>query len=164
MQKRLRDRWADHKSDFKKWQKGVHCNLAIYPYFEKYQIENFKMILIKEYKVADTKQLRAYEQLWMNKIINCNKQNAISFLLTKHYDRVRNTTEEAKTARREYYHRDVEKSRAYDRQRYPKRKERMLEQSKLRVICKCGTNVCKGALTRHMKSQIHLNKLQALTG
>lgn len=64
----LRDRWRQHKSDFNRYLDGKHGGISIYPYFEEYNIENFKMILIKEYEVVDRQHLEMYEQLWVNRL------------------------------------------------------------------------------------------------
>ncbi len=60
----LKIRWNHHKNTTSK------C--CIGEYFDKYGIDKFKIILIKEYEVfvetqKDNKQLRAYEQIWINK-------------------------------------------------------------------------------------------------
>jgi hypothetical protein len=76
----LKQRWSEHKKAFKKYLDGKKNGVAIYPYFKEHGIENFKMILVKEYQVCDKKQLEAYEQLWMNKTKCCNKQGAVNYL------------------------------------------------------------------------------------
>ena len=78
----LRHRWQSHKSDYKKYLNGGR-ECAIYPYFEQYGIENFKMIKIKDYIVyaenkKDHKHLSAYEQLWINKLKCVNKNAAFN--------------------------------------------------------------------------------------
>ena len=69
----LRDRFYHHKNSF---INNKNKKLSLYPYFEKYSIENFKIFLIKEYKVCDKKHLEVYEQLWMNNFKNINKIKA----------------------------------------------------------------------------------------
>ena len=64
---------------------------CIFDYFEKYGIENFKIILIKSYNVVrthqkDHKHLHAYELLWINKTKNCcNKLLTFNPLLFNKY-------------------------------------------------------------------------------
>tara|TARA_R110000868_G_scaffold188422_1_gene431167 strand:+ start:4 stop:486 length:483 start_codon:yes stop_codon:yes gene_type:complete len=57
----LRNKWYYH---------GKQNGCSIYPYFEEFGIDNFKIFLIKEYKVYDRKHLLMYEQLYINKL-NC---------------------------------------------------------------------------------------------
>ena len=64
----LRNRWQIHKRQFE----TKRVSLSIHPFFEKYGIDDFKLLLIKEYEVCaennkDRKHLDAYEQLWINK-------------------------------------------------------------------------------------------------
>lgn len=72
----LRQRWQTHKTEFKKNKSST----TIQKYFKKYGIENFKIILIKEYQVVDKYHLRAYEQLWINKLKSINKASTFGLL------------------------------------------------------------------------------------
>jgi len=74
----LRDRWRIHKDRFTQYKKNSSRNLSIHTYFEKYGIENFKIILIKEYEVEDRNHLESKEQLWINKIKCINIQSAFN--------------------------------------------------------------------------------------
>ena len=72
----VRFRWQRHKRDY---NSGIR--ISIYDYFDCYDIENFKCIRIKNYKVycesnRTSKQLLAYEQLWINKTNCINKNKA----------------------------------------------------------------------------------------
>ena len=81
----LKLRWSLHK-------KTSNCSIG--EYFDEYGKDKFKIILIKEYVVyaenqKDTKHLRAYEQLWINKFTlkkSCiNKVNALNYLKKEKY-------------------------------------------------------------------------------
>ena len=74
----LRDRWRDHKNRYRQYQKNNSRNMSIHTYFDKYGIEHFKIILIKEYEVIDRKHLESKEQLWINKLTNINIQSAFN--------------------------------------------------------------------------------------
>ena len=87
-QKRISQRWQDHKSSYVKWVDGKFRSASvIYEYFKKYGIENFKIIEIKKYKVCydieiykttgihDRRHLNMYEGLWINKLKSINKNN-----------------------------------------------------------------------------------------
>jgi hypothetical protein len=71
---RLSDRFRQHKYMFKRYLDDYENNAkcAIYPFFKKYGIDNFTIILIKEYRVCDKKHLQMYEQLWLSKLTNIN--------------------------------------------------------------------------------------------
>jgi len=80
----LKKRWAQHKSQFK----TDPSEISIYSYFKKHGIENFKIVLIKEYEVSsknlqDKKHLSVYETLWIKKLNAINKLEPCSGLLKK---------------------------------------------------------------------------------
>lgn len=84
----IRDRFHCHQTGFRFWEsgKGKH-EITIYPFFKQYGIDQFKMVLIKEYQVCDKEHLRVYEQLWINKLKPINKMNPfhIKYLSKKQY-------------------------------------------------------------------------------
>ena len=87
----LKQRWQTHKSKFKYWlQDNNRVKCSICENFKKYGIENFKIILIKKYLVyrehrKDSRQLEAYEQLWINKLNCVNTKCAFQPLIKKQY-------------------------------------------------------------------------------
>ena len=74
---RLSKRFEVHRSQFKRWLNDeIKGKCACYPYYEKYGIENCKIILIKSYEVCrthvkDRRHLEAYEALWINRTKGC---------------------------------------------------------------------------------------------
>jgi len=74
----LRDRWRDHKNRYQQYKKNKNRTMSIHNYFDKYGIDNFKIILIKEYEVIDRNHLETKEQLWLNKLKNINIQSAFN--------------------------------------------------------------------------------------
>ena len=70
----LTKRWQHHKSDCNSER---HADCVIYKYMRQHGIEQFKIMLIKEYNIVDKKHLRVYETLWINKLRCVNKN--ISF-------------------------------------------------------------------------------------
>ena len=87
----LKSRFKIHKLHYKEWLNNrMKGKCMIYLNFKKYGIKNFTMSLVKSYEVVDQKHLLAYEQLWMNKLSNINKNRAFS------------STHDFKVKRREY--------------------------------------------------------------
>lgn len=81
---RLSTRWKRHKISFSNWNNGyTKTKCAICPYFKQYGIKNFECVILGKYKIVDSKHLNAYEQLWLNKIKNINKNGV--FNPTKYY-------------------------------------------------------------------------------
>jgi len=83
----LSKRWIDHKNMFNRWLEGKTSTITIYPIEEKYGVENFRIELIKEYKVCDRKHLEMYETLWICRLKSCNKNIPfrIRYLIQKQY-------------------------------------------------------------------------------
>lgn len=85
---RLSKRFEGHRMQYNKWKKGDVKTFSCFPYFDKYGVENFKIILIKTYEVCrshvkDHRHLDAYETLWINKTKCVNKMVAFN-PLNKH--------------------------------------------------------------------------------
>jgi len=76
---RLSTRWKRHKIGFNSWIKGyTKSKCAICPYIKEFGIKNFNCEVLQKYKITDVNHLNAYEQLWMNKIKNINKNNVFN--------------------------------------------------------------------------------------
>ena len=186
-----RDRWSKHKNNYKKWlsNKEKNSGIAIYPYFEQYSIDRFKMILIKSYEIVDKKHLYAMEQLAMNRTKCVNQQAALQLISTtcmaRHFNII-NSEKERKKIYREanrdklserrklYYEANRDKSKEYYQQnkqsisKYKKEyretnREKISEQKSVKVTCECGAQVTKGSLSRHKKSDKCIAALAALT-
>jgi hypothetical protein len=72
--KTLDYRWRKHLSQYKSFKKGIYkSNYAIYDYFDKYNQNDFMIFNLRTYKIhnvdkdTNREQLRAFEQLWINK-------------------------------------------------------------------------------------------------
>jgi len=67
--------WKSFLCQYKKYMIDQNKFMACYPYFSKYGIYNFDISLINSYTVCretrrDSKHLRMYHQLWLNKYKN----------------------------------------------------------------------------------------------
>jgi len=77
--KTIKNKYSSHKTKYNKWlENDDYGKCEIYEYFKIYGIENFEITLLKEYKILNKNNLLAYEQLWMNSVININKNKAFS--------------------------------------------------------------------------------------
>jgi hypothetical protein len=159
----LRNRWQNHKSKFLKNYKKQCC---IKPYFEKYGIENFKIILIKEYKVVDKKHLEAYEQLWINKTKCVNEKSAFTipfvakkkyYLQSKEYMKTYKNMEKRIARKKEWMleNRDVILEKA--KKRREEKRDEINEKQNEKITCECGCIVARCGRKRHEKTKKHLN-------
>lgn len=154
----LKNRWQMHKN-----YKSNKTECSIVKYFEKYGIENFKIILIKKYEVYDRKQLLALEQLWINKLKSININKAFQPLNNERDKQLRILNKEKK---REYNNLNKDKIKEYQKNYYNENKEEVLKKnkinSKIRIICNCGIEINKGEKSKHIKTKKHINLLQSL--
>ena len=124
-----RDRFKCHIATFKNWckKKDKRKFVSIYPYFEKYGTENFKMMLIKQYEVCDKSHLFMYEQLWMNKLKNINQLKAFQPLI-KEREKLYREANKLKIA--DYYQVNKEKLVKYQTGYYHSNKSNQLAKAK----------------------------------
>ena len=65
-----RDRFKYHNQNFAQLWKGsddLFC--SCFQQFERYGVDHWKMVLIKEDNVHDTKQLKAYKTWWIKTLL-----------------------------------------------------------------------------------------------
>lgn len=152
-------RWRTHKSGYKNWlnDKEKYNPVAIYPYFEKYSIDRFKMILIKSYDVYDKHQLKVYEQLVINRTKCVNTNAAMQLIsvrcMVKHFNILRSVKDKL--------YREANKQSINERGKeyYQANKDKIL----VKVTCECGAQIRKSCLARHRKSAKCIALLAALS-
>ena len=138
--KKIETRLRNHIYAYNEWIEKIRkFKCSIYPYFKKYGIENFKIELIKEYKLIEKQQLLVYETLWIRKLspVNIKQPFALSirFKHKQKYKKNKITTqlyyqknkEKLKKQKHEYYIKNKEKKKEY----YIKNKEKFQEYNKL---------------------------------
>ncbi|GMF34076.1 unnamed protein product [Phytophthora lilii] len=135
-----RKRWQLHKSNYSNWLAGRCRKVSIYPFFEEHGIDKFKLIPIKAYDLADRTHLKAYEQLWINKLRCVNKVSP--FQILKLYKR--------------QYHLDNRESKLNGFKEYYKANKAQIAAKKAeRIHCGCGSEIARGKRARHEKSKKH---------
>ena len=164
---RLDKRFKGHKKDYK----HHYGDLSIHEYFDKYGIENFKIIKIKSYNVIrthkkDFKHLRAYETLWINKTKNCvNKQVPFQPLKKEKNKETKkqyynNNKEKIKEFSKEHYKENKEKRKKQIKEHYNNNKEKIKEYKSQDWYCSvCDKTITLGCKSRHLKTKKHLNKI-----
>ena len=147
----LKYRFQQHKGSFKQWLNDNHSEITIFPYFKEHGIDQFRMVLIKEYDVDDRAHLRAYEQLWINKLKSINKNNPfhLKSLYFKAYER--NNKEYLDEYRKEYRKNHKDEVKQYNKKYREANKDALYE----RFNCECGGTYSKKHRARHLKSKMH---------
>lgn len=176
---RLSKRFELHRKDFNRWlegknKKGISC----FPYYQKYGIDNFKIVLIKSYEVCrsnikDRKHLEAYETLWINRHRGkcCNEITPLNLLKKekrkayreKNRERIEELNKQYREKNKQHIAEKVKEYRQKNRERIEeiekayreKNREQIAEKRKEKVQCECGSVVSKRNLSQHKKSQKH---------
>jgi hypothetical protein len=164
----LMERWRLHKSNFNAWKKGGRI-CACFKLFDEYGIDNFRIELVEDYPCDNDEQLRMKEQEYIdsNECVNENRAyRSPEVARIKRLKYVEEHKEQMFKYRQEYYHANKEKTREYleknkehihetRRNHYALNKERLNESRREKVVCECGMEVSKSALSRHRKSAFH---------
>ena len=132
----IEDRWYEHQHQFKYWlehPEGGLCSIG--KQFNEKGIEDFHMVLIKQYNVVDRKHLTSYEQIWINKLhcVNIINPWAIS-KDNKFMQRVKRSIPEYKATRarcdKNYAENNKDKLVEYRKKYYEENKEAVSKQGK----------------------------------
>lgn len=161
----LRNRFMKHKNEFKtRFKNDKKYNISIYKYFEQYGIDQFKMILIKEYDVIDKNHLKVYETLWINKMRCVNKQVSFNPISRKIYREI-NKSAIAEGNKKHY---EANKDKILEKNKIYREvnkdqitiKDKIYREKNSEIIkCGCGAEIKKYKLSNHLKTKHHLNFL-----
>ena len=150
--KYLSDRMSEHRCDFRrseKTKKVVNSSIL----FQKYGVENCKIILIEKFSCESKDELVAKEAEYIRTVPCINK--VIPQRSKQEYDKM-------------YSEKNREKKKAYERSEERKEQRKKFEKSEARmeyrkiwgnqiIVCDCGCEIKKSELSRHKKSQKHQN-------
>ena len=162
----LRWRWKQHKEHFNRWDTTGEGKITIFPYFREFGIDDFKMVLIKEYEVADKKHLLAYEALWMCKFKKTAVNRCCPFRIEdisrKSYRELNRSSINDKA--KLYYESNKDAIHAKMKAYREKNQDNLRKQKAEKMICDCGGKWTKGHGFRiHERTQKHQKWIQANT-
>ena len=189
--KTLEIRWRQHKAKSVIYNKTkIKGNPIICQYFDEFGIDNFKIRLIKEYDIVDIKHIRAYEQLWLNKLkpINVIKNLFLTKHLIRGYSKIyyennreqfrersktysENNREHLIEYRKNYIENHREQIKESTKAYYKNNREHLIEYQKTYrenhrelYTCPCSPNkqITQSNKLRHEKSLKHQKYLQSL--
>jgi len=171
---RLHKRFEEHKSRYKKYlEDNTQKKCSIIPYFEKYDVKNFKIDLIKSYKVIrehkmDFKHLSAYETLWINKTKNCINK-ILPFSPMKYFN-IKNSQkkyqeqnkDKIKERNKNYREENKDKYKDYQKNYQEQNKDKIKKDKNTKIECECGGKYTKTHKAQHFKSKKHINYIANL--
>jgi len=156
----LRDRFQRHKKCYLEWVErnrpvNKKCTTSIY-IFDKYGVDNCKIMLIKQYEVIDRPHLEAYEQLWINKLNSVNTQCT---LYLKKLVQLKSRNKEANKKRvQKWMDNNRDHRKQYMKEYYQKTKTDL----KVSKQCDCGGRFSEAYYPAHCKTKRHKNWIAEL--
>lgn len=69
----LSHRMCQHRTEYRRWKKGTHKYMNSFLIFEKYELENCKIILIESFPCTNNDELRSRE-VHYQKTLKCVNQ------------------------------------------------------------------------------------------
>lgn len=159
----LSKRMATHRSDYRQWKQGKKGKCSSYDIFDKYGVDNCKIILVEECKCNNKNQLRKKEDEYIRNMDCINKNKAfITDEEKKQYkqqyyeDNKHNILEQVK----QNYEQNKDNKLQQMKQYYEQNKEKLLEQMKQPKHCDdCNCEIRKSDFKKHERSKKHINNL-----
>jgi hypothetical protein len=182
---RLCQRMTAHRSDYLKWKNGERHFVSSYHLFDKYGVENCVIELIELYPCNSKDELNAREGMYIKSETCVNRNIAgrsiqayyqdnkekLKDYQKQHYEQNKETVLEVQ---RTYYQNNKEKIKDYQKQHTEQNKETVqatnrisskkyrdlnkdaiLEKSKLKYTCECGSHIRIRDKSHHNKTQKH---------
>ena len=172
----LSKRMVAHRYDYTKYKKGKHPFMTIHALFDKYGIENCRIILLEIVNCNSKDELFAREGYYIrtlecvNKIIvgrtkkeyrEEHKEHAKEYqkIYSKTYRQENQEVLSEKS--KQYYQENKEKLIDKSKQYYQENKEKLIEQHKMKYICECGSETRILHKSRHFKSKKHIDFIES---
>jgi hypothetical protein len=106
-------RMANHKGNFKLYQKGKHGKTKVFEMFEKYGVENCKISLLQRYPCKSREELNKKEGEYIKQFPNCVNKNIAG---RKREDWVLENQDKLKQIRKEWLIKNPEYPKTYYQQ------------------------------------------------
>ena len=180
----LSTRMAQHRRDYLNFLANKKCYISVFELFNKFGVDNCKIIWVEDYVCNSKKELDAREGHHIKETDCVNKRIEGRDKKQYYQDRREHFLEKAQI------HRDNhrEERKEYFKQRYIDKKEEIVEKKKEHIknnlekvreqarqsyhrnkavknrpyTCECGLTLCHSGKARHEKTQKHQQYLQSI--
>jgi group I intron endonuclease len=146
-------RFNKHKSDYKK---ETNMNTPLYKLMNEIGFERFRIQIIEEYPTEDKYQLRQREGYWIRQLGTLNIRIEDRTKKEWRDENKEKYKDYHKTHWQQYFEENKDEYNEKRRNDYSNRKSEI----RIRMICECGTDVCKRDLAKHLKTQKHTKLLE----
>jgi hypothetical protein len=146
--KYLSQRMTKLRADYIAWKDSKHSHQKVYDIFDKYGVDNCRIILLETCSVSSKDELRSRGQSFKDLLaLLPSKENAIRDEGEVH----------KKLQRRNYYQNHKDESLERTKQWYEENKERVNNKKNEDVHCDiCNCDMTRSSMGRHLKSTKHL--------
>ena len=136
----LSQRMTAHKADYKRWKLGLRSNVSSFFLFEKYDVENCRIILIESVNASSFDELNKVEAMHIKNLKCINKK--IPTRTQQEYDKI------------------YKQSSKYKDYLITSKEERN-KRASMPVTCICGCVVRLDSKSKHEKTKKHLDLMDA---
>ena len=151
-EKNLSSRLSHHMNNFKDYLENKFNYITSFKVFEN---GDYDIILVEKYPCKDRMELYQRERYYIE---NNECVNKIIPTRTKKEWREDNA-EKIKEDKKDYYLENKEIIILRSKGRYDVRKDIINKKRKEKIICKCGREIRKADLQKHLRSNIHLKNI-----
>jgi len=151
----LTKRFSYHRSDYRR---EVKKDRLLYKLMNEIGFERFRIELIEDYPCQDKYELRQREGHHIREIGTLNKKIAGRTKQEYNKEYHKDNKEKMQQYHKEYYNENKEKLQEYHKEFYEDNKDKINE----KITCDCGCLVSRGHLTRHKKTNKHINIMKTL--
>jgi hypothetical protein len=151
----LSQRMTAHRSQYKRWKRGVYPLVMSYKLFEEYGLENCQIELIEAQKCGSRDELRKLEGHYIRAMECVNKVIPDR----THAEYIETHKEHITMKNREYISNHKEQYAKHNRRYFLEHKDEINEKRKEEGMCSCGhmMRIVESRKQRHLKSKKHLD-------
>jgi hypothetical protein len=158
--KLLSQRMTKHRSDYICWKNDKGTKTTSFDLFDKYGIDNCKIILLELVNAQSKDELISHEAFFIRSL-NCVNRNIPDRTKKEYYEDTKEKNKnKIKEKKKEYYEDNKDKIK----ENYENNKEKIKEYRKLEYRCDCGS-LCKlRSKAEHFRSKKHLKFISIKIG
>jgi hypothetical protein len=167
---RLSQRMTAHRSSYCNWKNGKLNFTTSYNLFDKYGIENCKIILLELVNATTLDEILSREAFYIKSLKCINK--VIPLRTTKqyhadnkeHYDEIKrewrkNNVDKVKESKIKSYQLNKNSIKEKQKKYYEMNKEIINQKQKEKVLCECGCMITFGDRIKHYNTKKHKNNI-----
>ena len=150
-------RFIKHKEDHKREK---NKNIPLYKLMSEIGFDRFRIHLVEDFPSDDKYHLRQREGYWIRQIstLNIRIEDRTKAEYNKQYkeENIDKLNEYHKNYWKNYFEENKDEYNENRKKDYHNRKDEI----RVRMICECGTEVCKRDLPKHLKTQKHIKLME----